>query len=176
MKMKKIIVVVMVLCVILSHMDSAEAQSPDCYDQCSTACVQSDSKCLSNYICTLFSYGEISTIRQLIITILIKNTVLLGILSFFMKIFYVRKFQSAKISTRSKDLVMQHIDWKPTAHKRLLCSFLSFIYLCIAFCHMQQGLCNVVIASARSSAAQVTSLKSFISPWVKFRKIFSHTR
>ncbi|KAM3690867.1 hypothetical protein ACJW30_09G153000 [Castanea mollissima] len=44
MKMKKIIVVVMVLCVILSHMDSAEAQSPDCYDQCSTACVQSDTR------------------------------------------------------------------------------------------------------------------------------------
>lgn len=58
MKMKKIIVVVMVLCVILSHMDSAEAESPDCYDQCSTACVQSDSKCLSKYICTLFSIGR----------------------------------------------------------------------------------------------------------------------
>jgi len=72
---------------------------------------------------------------------------------------------------------MQYIDRKPTAHKRLLCSYpIFYLFMHIAFCHMQQGLCSVVIASARSSAAQVTSLKSFISPWVKFGKIFSHTR
>ncbi|GMY19364.1 hypothetical protein FCV25MIE_14603 [Fagus crenata] len=45
MMKKKVMVAVLVLCVIISsHMESAESASPDCYDQCSTGCVQSNTR------------------------------------------------------------------------------------------------------------------------------------
>ncbi|KAJ4726117.1 Thionin-like protein [Melia azedarach] len=40
MKMKNIIVGLMIVVVMLSHMEKVEPSAADCYDACSTACVQ----------------------------------------------------------------------------------------------------------------------------------------
>ncbi|KAE8009107.1 hypothetical protein FH972_005561 [Carpinus fangiana] len=41
---KEIMVAVLVLCVVVSQMESVEAEDPDCYDLCSTGCVQPDTR------------------------------------------------------------------------------------------------------------------------------------
>ncbi len=42
--MKKIVVAVMLLFLIFSQMESVEPSAADCYDACSTACVQRDTR------------------------------------------------------------------------------------------------------------------------------------
>ncbi|KAJ0080936.1 hypothetical protein Patl1_11980 [Pistacia atlantica] len=42
--MKKIIVVVMIIVFIFSHFETVQPSAADCYDACSTACVQKDSR------------------------------------------------------------------------------------------------------------------------------------
>jgi hypothetical protein len=43
MRKKIIVALLLAVCVIISKMESVEPSDPDCYDQCSTGCVQPDS-------------------------------------------------------------------------------------------------------------------------------------
>ncbi|KAG2705213.1 hypothetical protein I3843_05G038900 [Carya illinoinensis] len=47
MMMKKIVVAMLVLCVFISHMDVVEPSAFDCYDACSTGCVQSNTRLMA---------------------------------------------------------------------------------------------------------------------------------
>ncbi|XWS55193.1 hypothetical protein CRYUN_Cryun10bG0153600 [Craigia yunnanensis] len=44
MMMKKMIVVVLIFCIFSSQMGNVEPQGVDCYDACSTGCVQSNTR------------------------------------------------------------------------------------------------------------------------------------